>query len=66
MNILLDTHIALWAISDDPKLPKKAKELILDPDNTIYYSAVSMWEVMLKHDSQKNNLDLTAAEFADY
>ena len=66
MNILLDTHIALWAISDDPKLPKKAKELILDPDNTIYYSAVSMWEVMLKHDSQRNNLDLTAAEFADY
>lgn len=66
MIILLDTHIALWAISDDPKLPQNAKELILDPDNTLYYSAVSIWEVMLKHDSPKSNLKLTAAEFVDY
>lgn len=66
MNILLDTHIALWAISDDSKLPQKARELILDPDNTIYYSAVSIWEVMLKHDNPKSNLRLTAAEFTDY
>ncbi len=66
MNILLDTHIALWAISNHPKLPGKAKELILDPDNTIYYSAVSMWEVLLKHDSKENNLKLSADEFAEY
>ena len=29
MNILLDTHMALWAITDHPKLPEKAKELIM-------------------------------------
>ena len=49
MNLLLDTHIALWALNDDPSLSEKAKELILDPDNTIYYSMVSVWEVLLKH-----------------
>ena len=66
MNILLDTHIALWAISDHPKLPDKARELITDPDNTIYYSAVSAWEVMLKHDSPRNNLSLTPEDFISY
>jgi hypothetical protein len=44
MNLLLDTHIAIWALNDDPLLSPKARELILDPDNTIYYSAVSVWE----------------------
>ena len=58
MNILLDTHIALWAISDDERLSEEAKEIILDPDNTIYYSAVSVWEVLLKHNSTSNNLEL--------
>ena len=36
MNILLDTHIALWAISGDPRLPARAAELIADPDNNIF------------------------------
>ena len=66
MNILLDTHIALWAIADHPKLPEKARELIMDPDNTIYYSVVSAWEVLLKHDSPRNNLALPAEDFITY
>ena len=65
MNILLDTHIAVWAITDDPMLSKAARDFILDPDNTIYYSSVSAWEVLLKHDSPKNNLDFTAEEFIE-
>ena len=66
MNILLDTHVALWAITDHPKLPKAARDFITDPDNTIYYSSVSAWEVLLKHDSPKINLTLTPEEFVDY
>ena len=66
MNILLDTHIALWAISGDPRLPEKARELITDPDNNIFYSSVSTWEVMMKHSAPNSNLSLTAAEFIDY
>lgn len=50
MNLLLDTHIAIWALNDDPALSQKARALILDPDNTIYYSSVSVWEVCLKHE----------------
>ena len=66
MNILLDTHVALWAISDDERLSEEAKEIILDPDNTIYYSAVSVWEVLLKHNSTSNNLTLSAGDFIEY
>lgn len=66
MNILLDTHIAIWAISNHPALSQKARELISDPDNTIYFSSVSVWEVLLKHDSPKNNLTLTPAQFIKY
>ena len=63
MNILLDTHIALWAITDDPRLSEKARELILDPDNSIYWSAVSTLEVNNKRKSKHNNLDFTVCYF---
>ena len=66
MNLLLDTHIALWALNDDPSLSEKAKDLILDPDNTIYYSTVSVWEVLLKHACRPNNLELDSAKFVEY
>lgn len=66
MNILLDTHIALWAIADDPKLSEHAKNLISDEDNNIYYSAVSVWEVLLKNQSLSNNLHLTPDDFIQY
>ena len=66
MNILLDTHIAIWAISNHRNLPNKARELISDPDNNIYFSSVSTWEVLMKHDAPHTNLKLTAAEFVEY
>jgi PIN domain nuclease of toxin-antitoxin system len=62
MNLLLDTHIALWSLGDSPKLPAKARELIIDPDNTVYYSVVSTWEVLMKHDAPNTNLSLTASD----
>ena len=49
MNLLLDTHILIWALNDDPRLPKKAKDMILDADNAVYYSSISIWEVSIKH-----------------
>jgi PIN domain nuclease of toxin-antitoxin system len=49
MRLLLDTHIALWAISDDPRLPQKARDLIFDPASAITVSAASIWEISIKH-----------------
>ena len=42
MKILIDTHIAVWAVLNDPKLPGKAKELLLDMENKILYSTASI------------------------
>ena len=66
MNILLDTHIALWALNDDPALSEKARTLISDPDNTVYYSTVSTWEILLKHERQPDNVELSASDFVGY
>lgn len=49
MKILIDTHIAIWAVLNDLKLPEKAKDMILDGRNEIFYSTASVWEITIKH-----------------
>ena len=49
MRLLLDTHIALWAITDDARLPEAAAVLIRDETNAIVVSAASIWEIAIKH-----------------
>ncbi len=66
MKILLDTHILLWAITNDPRLPEKARELIVNVENDLYYSLISLWEVELKHLSHPDAMPLTAKELAGY
>ena len=65
MNLLLDTHIAIWALNDDPLLSSKARDLILDPDNTIYYSTVSVWEVLLKHSRRPREIPFNEKDFSE-
>lgn len=65
MNLLLDTHIAIWALLDSPKLLPSSRELIMDPDNSIYVSAVSTWEIMLMRRTHPENMNLTPAMFAE-
>ena len=48
MRILLDTHILLWTLSNDRRLPEKARKLIENEENEIYYSIISLWEVEIK------------------
>lgn len=66
MNILLDTHILIWAIEDSPRLSEKARKYILDPSNDIFYSTVSVWEVALKHAIRPDSVGMSAREFAGY
>ncbi|MFM2305154.1 MAG: hypothetical protein RLZZ135_2567, partial [Cyanobacteriota bacterium] len=49
MRILLDTHIFLWFISGDTQLSTDVRDAIREPDNEIYLSAVSVWEVIVKY-----------------
>lgn len=54
MKYLLDTHVIMWALIDSPKLSKEVKQILLNNDNTIYYSTVSAWEVEIKHLKREN------------
>jgi len=65
MNLLLDTHIAIWALNDDPALSEKARGLILDPDNAIFYSTVSVWEVLLKHARRPQDIPFDEKDFSE-
>lgn len=66
MKILLDTHILLWAISNDIKLPEKARKLIENEENEIYYSIVSLWEVELKRLAHPTAMPVSAEELTEY
>ena len=48
MRALLDTHAFLWWISDDPRLSEKAREIIADGHNDLFFSAASGWEISIK------------------
>jgi len=49
MNLLLDTHIAIWAVEDNSRLPKAARTHILDPEARLFVSVASLWEIAIKH-----------------
>lgn len=62
MRILLDTHVLLWWLADDPALGESAREVIAAPENLIAFSAASIWEIRIKQ--AVGELDLPA-DFAD-
>ncbi|MCQ2611322.1 MAG: type II toxin-antitoxin system VapC family toxin [Treponema sp.] len=57
MNIILDTHIIIWFLTGDERLSQKALELIQNPDNEIYYSHASLWEIAVKHRVKKEEFN---------
>ncbi len=65
MKLLLDSHILIWALNDDPQLSKKARDYILNPDNLVYYSAASVWELAIKHALRPDNVEFTPQELCD-
>ena len=60
MRLLLDTHIVLWALIEDPRLSEHARKLIEDFSNELYVSVVSLWEVQLKHDIHPEAMEVDA------
>jgi len=48
MKLLLDTHIVLWAAGQPEKLSESARTLLTTPENTLFFSAASIWEIVIK------------------
>ena len=60
MRLLLDTHVLVWCLSGDRKLPRATADLIRDPATDVYFSAVSIWEVAIKSALGKMRADASA------
>lgn len=48
MKILLDTHILIWHLTNNPRLNRIKSEIIEDPSNSIFFSIASLWEIAIK------------------
>lgn len=66
MRVLLDTHILLWALADDERLPEKARRVIEDGENEVYFSVISLWEIELKHLAHSEAFPITAKDVSEY
>lgn len=49
MKLLLDTHIFLWFITADPRLPTFFRDAIREPKTEVFLSVVSLWEIVIKY-----------------
>jgi len=57
MNYLVDTHILLWSFLETDKLSKEIKSVLLDENNDVYYSPISLWEISIKYGLKKLSLN---------
>lgn len=58
MNLLLDTHLLLWAASEPQRLSAKARTLLLDPANHLLFSAASLWEISIKNGLERSDFNV--------
>ena len=48
MNLLLDTHVLIWALENNAQLPGNARDAIINGKNIVFVSSVSAWEISIK------------------
>ena len=63
MKLLLDTHLLLWAATAPQRLSAEAQALFNNPDNELYFSAVSIWEVAIKRGLDRPDFQLDVRQF---
>ena len=56
MKLLLDTHIWVWSVLDPGRLSARVARQLVNPENEIWLSAVSVWELRLLHDKGRLKL----------
>ncbi len=66
MAFLLDSHAFLWFVAADKQLPVSVKDKIEDINQSCFLSAASLWEITIKHQIGKLDLEITLPELFDY
>jgi PIN domain nuclease of toxin-antitoxin system len=62
MRLLLDTHTFIWFVEDAPQLPANVKNLIENSQNEIFLSIVSLWEMAIKIQLKKLDINKSIEE----
>jgi PIN domain nuclease of toxin-antitoxin system len=55
MKYLLDTHVLLWAAGQPERLSESVHGLLQDRQNQLYFSSVSIWEIVIKRSLGRND-----------
>lgn len=63
MNYLLDTHVLLWAAAHPEKISPSVRVQLEDPQNRLYFSAASIWEIAIKHDLNREDFKIDVMQF---
>ena len=66
MNLLLDTYVALWAITDNPKLSQRARDLITSPKTNVWVSAANIWEIAIKYSLGRGDMPVSSQDAMRY
>jgi len=61
VNLLLDTHILLWAAGQPERLSEKCRALLLNPSNNLVFSAASLWEISIKFSLGRSDFNVDPA-----
>lgn len=63
---LLDTHVLIWWLTDDNRLSQKVREIIKSPENHIFLSAASVWELSIKLSANERiTMNVSLQEFIE-
>jgi len=61
MIYLVDTHVLIWLTVESPRLGDGTKRLLSDPENEIYFSAISIFEIAVKQQLAKVDFNVEAS-----
>ncbi len=62
---LIDTHILIWFLEDNEKLPKSISNIMINESEKIHVSTISLWEISIKRNIGKLKLNLDSLEIFD-
>ncbi len=60
MKLLLDTHLLLWAAEGFERLPPAAQSMMADPENELFFSVASLWEIVIKRGLGRDDFKVDA------
>ena len=64
MNLIIDTHIFLWALAEPLKIDDRKRAILEDLSNTIYVSSITIVEIMIKASVGKLRIEFNPVELA--